>query len=51
MKNEMITNARSYNKYLDKKEMESWNFNRLLANCHPLDREDFLKRFNRGEVL
>ena len=49
MKQEMINNAMGYNKYLNRKELETYSFNKLLCFVHPLDRQDFIKRINLGE--
>ena len=49
MKIEMICNAIAYNKYLNRNTLDSMNFDMLCAFVHPIDRDDFIKRFNLGE--
>lgn len=50
MKQQMIDNARAFNKHLTKDFLESKTFFVLLAFVHPLERSDFVKRYNLGEA-
>lgn len=49
MKQEMINNARAFNKHLTKDFLERKTFFALLSFTHPLERMDFIKRYNLGE--
>ena len=38
------------NRYLHKEHLDTLSIRELLANCHPIDREDFVRQFDRDGI-
>jgi hypothetical protein len=47
IRKEMYCNIRGYNKYLTREHLETFSIKELLANCHPEDRIDFIRKLER----
>lgn len=47
IRKEMYCNIRGYNKYLTREYLETFTIEELLANCHPVDRIDFIHKLER----
>jgi hypothetical protein len=47
----MYTNIQGYNKYLTKDHLEKLSLRELLANCHPIDREDFKRKLENLNLI
>ena len=46
LRNDICQNIRGINKYITKKKMDELETYRLLSFCHPIEREQFIIRFN-----
>lgn len=42
----MIQNVKAYNRFAKDEDLAKKDNDSLLANCHPLDREDFKSKLN-----
>lgn len=47
IRQEMINNICSYNRYQSKSELSKLSNKILLANCHPIEREEFIEKLRK----
>ena len=47
IREDVIQNIKGVNKYLTDDILDDMDFEQLLNNCHPIEREDFQERFNQ----
>jgi hypothetical protein len=51
IREEMICNAIGHNKYLTREYLRKKRTRTLLAFCHPLEREQYVKRLNQKKDI
>ncbi len=51
LKKEIYTHIHSYNRYLTTDYLDTLNWVGLLRNCHPIEREHFMKHLERADLI
>jgi hypothetical protein len=46
----MVANVMCYHKNFDVKDVRTWEYSRLLAYCHPSDREQFTSEYKQLQL-